>query len=165
MAEIQAELLTAEAFAPFGEVLASAHDSATPLNDRASARAVIEVVAATPATASDRHLVAVMERHSHSTQAFLPLDGRPYLVVVAPTAPDGSPDLSGLAAFAVPGRTGVQYRRAVWHAPITALGPSGRLATVVHKDGSAADCEFRDVPPIGIRLDAVSATALSSSTV
>lgn len=163
MREIAARPLTSEAFAPFGEVVAEVSRTTLPFNGRPAARAVLEVVAPPAPTEPGRHVVSLMERHLHSTQAFLPLDGEAYLVVVAPDAPDGGPDLAGLTAFVVPGDTGVQYRTAVWHVPMTMLGASGRLAMLVHKDGSDADCEFRDISPVGVRLGAVPASPLPSS--
>ena len=163
MREIQAQALTSDAFAPFGDVVNMVSPVVRPSNGRADAQAVLEVVEAPGTTEPNRHVVRLMERHLHSTQAFFPLDGQPYLVVVAPDAPDGAPDLSALAAFAVAGDTGIQYRTAVWHVPMTALRASGRFAMHVHKDGSDADCEFRDVPAVGIRLDVVSASPFTAS--
>ncbi|WP_428032862.1 ureidoglycolate lyase [Ancylobacter sp.] len=163
MREICAQPLTPDAFAPYGDVVAIVSRTVLPWNGRPQARAVLEVVEAPEPTEPGRHEVRLMERHLHSTQAFFPLDGLPYLIAVAPDAPDGGPDLAALTAFVVPGDTGLQYRTALWHVPITVLGASGRLAMHVHKDGSDADCEFRDVPPVGIRLDAVPASPFTAS--
>ncbi|MEZ0212130.1 MAG: ureidoglycolate lyase [Xanthobacteraceae bacterium] len=163
MREIFAQPLTPEAFTRFGDVMATVSQVVRPLNGRPAAQAILEVVKAPATTEPGRHVVHLMERHLHSTQAFFPLDGLAYLVVVAPDASDGGPDLAALAAFVVPGDTGIQYRAAVWHVPMTVLGASGRLAMHVHKDGSDADCEFRDVCPVGIRLDAVPASPVTAS--
>ena len=44
-----------------------------------------------------------LERHPHAAQCFVPLDVSRYLVSVAPSLPDGAPDLSGIKTFLMPG--------------------------------------------------------------
>lgn len=150
--EIQARPISAAAFACYGDLLAAAPATATPRNGRQGAIPVLEVVEVPGPAQPDCHRVELMERHPCSTQAFFPLDGAAYLIVVAPDRADGGPDLTALSAFLMPGDVAVQYRTAVWHTPLTVLGRRGRFAMLVHKDGTATDCEFLAVPPIGIRL-------------
>ena len=52
---------------------------------------------------------AKMERHVHSSQAFVPMDCANYLVMVALKGADRKPDLARLRAFRVPGDTGINY--------------------------------------------------------
>ena len=63
--------------------------------------------------------VKLMERHPLSSQAFFPLDNRPWLVLVAPPSPE--PSIDALRAFLAGGRQGVNYHREVWHHPVLAL--------------------------------------------
>ena len=147
---VAARAITAEAFGPFGHVLATAPSAVAPEGRSPTAGAVFEVVTAPGPTAAETHTVGLMERHPLSTQAFVPLDRAPYLVMVAPDAADGGPDLDRLAAFVVPGDVGVQYRVGLWHTPMTSLVAGARLVLHVHKDGSAMDCEVVDVAPVTV---------------
>ncbi|SNB73089.1 ureidoglycolate lyase [Arboricoccus pini] len=153
MTKIAARAITAQAFAPFGTLLDGPGATACPYSGRPEALPIFELVAAPGPSGADAHVVKVMERHPHSTQAFFSLDATDYLVVVAPDAEDGGPALDRVNAFVVPGGSAIQYRVAVWHTPMTSLRPPGRFVLHVHKDGSSADCEFVDVSPICVRLE------------
>ncbi len=54
-----------------------------------------------------------LERHPLGTQAFIPMKGEVFVVVVV--LGDDKPDLSTLRAFYYQWRTGVNYHRNVWH--------------------------------------------------
>jgi ureidoglycolate lyase len=84
--------------------------------------------------------VQLLERHPHSTQAFLPLACTRFLVCVAPALADGSPDIHGIAAFLCGPGQGVNYHRGVWHHPILALDGAADFAMLAWEDGSAQDC-------------------------
>ncbi len=62
--------------------------------------------------------IGMMERHPLGTQAFMPLQNRPWLIVVAPDK-DGKPGQP--QAFLAQGSQGVQYARNVWHHPLISL--------------------------------------------
>ncbi len=87
-----------------------------------------------------------MERHVHSSQAFMPVDCASYLVLVAPHGADEMPDLSKIRAFRVPGDTGINYRADTWHHPLSALERRGRFAILTFVDGTASDEQFVDLP-------------------
>ncbi len=147
------EPLRADAFAPFGDVLAydaaaswevnggwaRRADLAASLDDGgASGAPVLAVFRA-------RHqpmpsAVPFLERHPHSSQVFLPLSAVRFLVVVAPDAADGSPDLSRARAFLGQPGQGVNYRRGVWHAPITATEADTDFLMLIWERGVAEDC-------------------------
>ena len=59
------------------------------------------------------HRVEVMERHPAGSQAFLPLDQDPFLVLVAPRGDTVSAD--DLVLFRTNGRQGVNFFRNTWH--------------------------------------------------
>ncbi len=123
--------LTAEAFKPYGEVIDASGNPSFPANggaaqvyrDRAAidfgangGRICLSVVRTAPAALPLR--IAVMERHPLGSQAFVPLDGAEFLVVVAPA---GDLDPSAIVAFQCSPSQGVNYRRGVWHHPLIAL--------------------------------------------
>ena len=68
-----------------------------------------------------------MERHPLGSQAFLPLNERPYLIVVATP---GELSSSGLRAFATRGWQGVNYARGVWHHALLALEETGDFVVI-----------------------------------
>ena len=58
-----------------------------------------------------------LEMHPLSSQAFMPIQKIDWLVVVA-NDNHGSPDLSSLKCFGVPGDVGISYNPNVWHFPL-----------------------------------------------
>ena len=63
--------------------------------------------------------VRLMEQHPLGSQAFIPLDAAPFLIVVAPAG--AAPGPAELRAFVTDGRQGVNYARGVWHHPVIAM--------------------------------------------
>jgi ureidoglycolate lyase len=130
MATLTTAPLTAVAFAPFGDVIEAAGAS-FPINDgmcdRFHDRARLEFAEGGRAGISVGrgrpyglpHTFTLVERHPLGSQAFVPMSGDPYLVVVAPDE-DGRPG-APLAFLAGPGQ-GVNYLRGTWHGVLTPLG-------------------------------------------
>ena len=58
-----------------------------------------------------------LEMHPLSSQAFMPIQKIDWQVVVA-NDNDGSPDLSSIKCFEVPGNVGINYNPKVWHFPL-----------------------------------------------
>jgi len=125
MRELAPEPLTAEAFAPFGEVV-EASDSArsvainygytTRFDDLAAidvadagGHAVISLFRARPLEPA---VLKIFERHPLGSQAFMPLQGRPFLVAVAPRG-DFVP--AEVCLFRAQAHQGVNYAKGVWH--------------------------------------------------
>jgi ureidoglycolate lyase len=54
-----------------------------------------------------------LEYHPLGSQAFLPLDSSPFIVVVCPAGHE--PELDKLQAFVTNGRQGINYRLGTWH--------------------------------------------------
>lgn len=140
--------ITREAFAPFGQLLDTPGDQprvdrvASLRNGRPNAQPNMALTRALPAALPLR--VKNLERHPFSSQAFLPLDVRRYLVLVAPGR-DDAPDLAGLRAFAVPGTVGINYAAGTWHHGLTALDAPGIFALFDWEDGTAGDVDIRPV--------------------
>ena len=151
MKTLTLEPITAEAFMPFGLLLPPQVDGTARQdlieelqNDRAGAKTRLSLANVEPKALP---LTAVeMERHVHSSQAFVPIVCASYLVLVAPHGTDGLPDIAGLRAFRVPGDTGINYRADTWHYPLSALERAGRFVVLTFVDGTASDEQFVPLP-------------------
>jgi ureidoglycolate lyase len=143
--------LTEAAFAPFGTLVEYARLEHRRVlvrelqNSQPDARANLDFATVPmhtlPVTAT------VMERHLFSSQSFVPIDVKRYLVVVAPDAlAGGGPDMAHARVFAASGRQSVTYRAGVWHHPLTALDREDIFVIVTFRAGTAADEEFVSLP-------------------
>jgi ureidoglycolate lyase len=157
--------LTAGAFAPFGDLLSFDPAKARLVNDsnalRSDLPARLSFSAGKPNLALYRVeaqrlplTIAVMEHHPNSSQAFIPVSAERFLVVVAPTAPDGSPDIWRCEAFVGQRGQGFNYYPGVWHAPIIALDAGGDFLMLIWEQGAAEDCRIERLsPPIQVVSD------------
>ncbi|WP_339854671.1 ureidoglycolate lyase [uncultured Nisaea sp.] len=134
---IRAEPLTAEGFAPFGDVLEATgtpdfminaglcgrhHDLARPETDTDGTLSLS--VGRSEAITLPLSL-GMMERHPHGSQAFVPMAGTQFLVIVAGDE-DGTPGTP--RAFLTNGSQGIQYRMNCWHGVLAPLaGPADFL--------------------------------------
>lgn len=146
---IRIEPLTAEAFAPFGDVLEVKgapdrlinQDLCGRYHDRArldfgtDGRAGISLFDAVPRALP--YTLDMVERHPEGSQAFLPMTEAPFLVIVAPDA-DGVPG-TPRAFLTAPGQ-GVNYHRGTWHGVLTPLSAPGLFA-VVDRIGTTPNLE------------------------
>jgi ureidoglycolate lyase len=93
-----------------------------------------------------------LERHEFSSQTFVPIDVARWLIVVAPHAATGGPDIGALHAFMATARQGVTYRANTWHHGLTVLDRAARFTIFMWRDGSAGDEEFVPVEPFTVRV-------------
>src|SRR5258708_4603213 len=142
--DITPQPLAREAFAPFGDVIdipdqaGRTYDEEALGNLRLDARPSLSMIqkAETP----DRPLRAeLLERHEFSSQSFVPIDVLRWLIVVAPHAKAGGPDLGGVRAFIATGKQGVTYRPNTWHHGLTVLDRPGRFAVFMWRVGGKGD--------------------------
>ena len=84
--------------------------------------------------------VSTLERHPDSTQLFMPIAVRRYLVVVSDLRSEGAPDPASLAAFVGTAGQGVHYGRGVWHHPMVALDGPAEFLMLMWERGHARDC-------------------------
>ncbi len=151
MAALIPSPLAPDNFAPFGEVLGFDRSRARVVNNgnalRSDMQDRLRFSAGEPRLAIYRVeakpwpiLVAELERHPYSSQAFFPVTARRFLVVVAPDAADGSPDIQRCQAFIGERGQGFVYRPGVWHAAIIALEEDGDFLMLIWEQGAAADC-------------------------
>jgi ureidoglycolate lyase len=155
--EVVPQPLTGKAFAPFGDVI-DVPDAAGRTyyeealgNLRSDARPSLSL--SLKAETPDRPLrAALLERHEFSSQTFVPIDVGRWLIVVAPHAKAGGPDLGGVKAFIATGKQGVTYRANTWHHGLTVLDRPGRFAVFMWRVGGKGDEEFVPVKPFTIRI-------------
>jgi ureidoglycolate lyase len=155
--EIVPQPLTKGAFAPYGDVIDVPNepgrqyyeDALGNLRPNAHASLSMSLKAETP----DRPLKAeLLERHEFSSQTFVPIEVARWLIVVAPHATAGGPDLKGLKAFIATGKQGVTYKPNTWHHGLTVLDKPGRFAVFMWRVGGQGDEEFVPVEPFTIRI-------------
>ncbi len=151
MIRLQAEPLTADRFATYGDVIASSRSASEPMNAARFERfddlckvdiaddgrvAVSIARCRTPTCLPLR--VDMLERHPLGSQAFIPLSPCRMVIVVAP--PGESIDSSALRAFVSNGRQGFNYRRGTWHMPLISF-EAGQEYLIIDRGGDAPNCE------------------------
>ncbi|WP_104471943.1 ureidoglycolate lyase [Acinetobacter indicus] len=150
---IQIQALTLDNFAPFGEVISCQGHDYFHINyaqtERYHALAMTEILGEAQAGISIfRNIqstqmpfqVAMLERHPQGSQAFIPMQGQAFLVVVAPGLNADEPDISQLQAFISDGSQGVNYRAGTWHHPLLTLEAPSDFA-VIDRIGSDPNCD------------------------
>lgn len=164
---IRAAPLTTAAYASYGDVLSADRDDVVDkaanqgtarrrdwlgdlVNNRADARANIASFRCVPRTQWPMQL-ALLEKHPHSTQVFVPMNAKRYLVLVA--LGGDAPDLSTLRAFEATPTQGVSYRPGVWHHPMIALDAPTDFTVLVFEDGSEQDCVTIDLRDRGVTIE------------
>lgn len=145
------QALTAAAFAPFGEVLACEGAQHYPINEGTAeryhdlaridpgprGRVIVSIFRGQPRAFP--LAITLLERHPLGSQTFMPLQRRPYCVVVAETDPGSS--LPGrLHAFLAQGTQGVNYAPGVWHYPLIAIDAVSDFL-VIDRAGDGDNCE------------------------
>ncbi|MCM0018682.1 MAG: ureidoglycolate lyase [Tagaea sp.] len=147
MSALRAEPLTETEFAPFGFVRALPRDGArvgpfAPFaDDRPGARVTTTLIDLPPQTAPRK--IAMVERHLHSAQFFLPLTPGNMTLVVMPTATDGGPDIANARAFVAAAGQAFGYRPGTWHAGVAAAGGGAAVASLLSRAGTQDDVEER----------------------
>ena len=144
--------LTAENFAPFGQVIDRRHHSHFLINGGSTERyhnmakvtlgpndgdAIISVFRKPIADVLPLP-ITMLERHPYGSQAFIPLKGCPFLIVVAP--PADQPDPNAMRFFISDGSQGVNYAAGVWHHPLIVTQDEDELL-VVDRSGELPNCD------------------------
>ena len=150
---IQIQPLTHERFSPFGEVITCTGNDFFHINDAhteryhalvqteiiGEARTGISIFRNIKTTAIPFE-ISMLERHPKGSQAFIPMQGQIFLVIVAPSLNADEPDLCQLCAFITDGSQGVNYRAGTWHHPLLTLESPSDFA-VVDRIGSGHNCD------------------------
>ncbi|MBM3809782.1 MAG: ureidoglycolate hydrolase [Acidimicrobiia bacterium] len=139
--------LNAEAFAPYGDVLAPPAEPGRVYFEkglktgRAGAWPSLSTTHSRPLEKLPLE-AKVLERHEFSSQSFFPLDVSRWLLIVAPSSSGGGPDASRAVAFVAGPGQGVTYHMGTWHHGLTVLDRPARFAVFMWRDGTSADEEF-----------------------
>jgi ureidoglycolate lyase len=83
--------------------------------------------------------IASLERHPHSTQSFVPIKVGRWIVVLAPTLPDGLPDTANIRAFVAGPTDAICIHRNVWHAGLTVLDSPAEVAMMMWRADAGDD--------------------------
>lgn len=155
--------LTAAEFAPFGDVIDTEGVTPFPINAGMCER--YNDLARVEATGPGAHVLinlfhgqgyrfplslGLVERHPFGSQAFMPLDDRPFVVIVCPDE-NGVPG-TPRAFITRPGQ-GVNYHRNVWHGVLTPIERPQRFL-VVDRGGEGVNLvEHHFEEPYTVLLD------------
>jgi ureidoglycolate lyase len=142
---LRAEAATVENIAPFGTLLSADADAPVirsafygdTLSMKKPGRFVgDDTLELTVATLNRRPMaVSWMERHFLHTQTFLPLGGRPFLMVLAPPSPDAEmPDLAQAKAMLFDGSGGLMLHIGTWHEFPFALVDGSSVVVAIRRD-------------------------------
>lgn len=155
MSILKLERLTRESFAPFGDVIEIGNRDWFPINGGTTRRyhdqARVQVtgddgqagISMARGDAFEFPLsINMLERHPLGSQAWIPVNGTPFIAVVAPNGVDDLPDETGIRAFYVEGVQGVNYHQGTWHHPLMSLGRTGDFI-VIDRIGTAPNCDER----------------------
>ncbi len=148
--QLEIKPLTKEAFAPYGDVIGTAESDFFLINNGSTrryhdlakvellegGRALINIFQATPLHYPLR--IEMVERHPLGSQAFIPLSGRPYLIVVAKAGETAHTD--DLEAFIAAPGLGINYHAGTWHHPVLALSDVSDFL-VVDRGGDGDNCD------------------------
>ncbi len=139
---LRPEPLTRQAFRSFGDVIEMESSAHFTINqgfaERFNDLAAVDVMAEGGTTNISLFLgqprplpfeIRLMERHPLGSQIFVPLQDRPWLVLVA----EDVHDAASYRAFAATGRQGVNYARNVWHHPLLVMDINSRFLVVDRK--------------------------------
>jgi len=145
--------LTAESFAPFGDVIETSDERTAEMNadqferfddlcslDMAGdGRPAVSIARCRVAT-SLPYALDMVERHPLGSQAFIPLAPHRMVVVVAP--PGDTVSAGDLQAFETNGRQGINYHRGTWHMPLIAF-EQGQEFLIIDRAADQPNCEQR----------------------
>ena len=155
LANLTPKPLTQESFAPFGDVIeVNDHAETRDINEGHTVRyhnlaklnlganggePGVNIFRSTPLKMPLQ--LRFMERHPLSSQAFMPLSGHPYLVVVAPP---GDLIEADITVFLAEPYQGVNYQAGTWHHYCLALGDVSDFL-VVDRIGDDENCDEVDL--------------------
>lgn len=157
MTQIKAQPISAEAFAPYGEVLTARAEPSKLINggkcerhhalatvERGNGEAIISIFRSEPISLP--YDCTLLERHPLGSQAFFPLSHHSWLSVVAPDE-NGRPGQP--LAFIVPAGVGINLRAGVWHGVLTPLDHAAEFL-VVDREGDGVNLEEATIEPVSI---------------
>lgn len=148
--ELVVQELTAEAFAPYGEISSPASALRLDLDGGTLSACHVKL--------EPRMFdLSFLGRHVRSTQTYIPLGPAHAVLVVAPPSDlddrHALPDLTRVAAFRIDGSCAVTIARGAWHrAPMPVSGPAHFV--VLDREGTLEDLDLVDIRlSLGVQLE------------
>lgn len=153
---LKVEPLARETFAHYGDVIEKPgarvfatnggqaeryHDLARVAAERPDARTLVSIFHSRPFAMPLQ--VALMERHPVSTQAFIPVNGGRFVVIVG--AAGLPPTAKHFRSFVTNGTQGVNYHPGIWHHPLIALEEGDYLVIDHAGPGPDFDQDYDEV--------------------
>jgi ureidoglycolate lyase len=157
------EPLTEAAFRPFGQVLGPADRPPDYRGDggsygwRVGFEADGQLRVSVSVAPHQGLRFSRLERHFHVTQTFVPLDGPPAVVAVAPATdpadPEAIPPPGAVRAFLIDGSRGYLLGRGVWHSlDRYPLAPAAATFVVLNEQETARDPTRSQIVDYAARL-------------
>lgn len=142
-----AQAMTPSAFAPFGQLLAAATEGRVRhpylgQSHNGRSEAELNITFMRIALSQLPTTISHLERHPHSNQLFVPLNGTGQVIIVCPSDTTGQPDLNGLRAFFTHGGQAINYNHNVWHAPRMAISGTGEFVMLRWDCDTPQDTEW-----------------------
>ena len=138
------EILTAENFSQFGQVISLEQKDFLTINNGYAKKypdlATIDTQEHGGTTtvhiyvAKKRQFplqINMLEKHPFFSQTFIPKDNQPFLVVVAPAS--DNLNIKDIRAFISNGEQGVNYSRGVWHFPLISVRDVAQFIVIDRK--------------------------------
>ncbi|XUU60445.1 ureidoglycolate lyase [Erythrobacter sp. HA6-11] len=94
-----------------------------------------------------------MERHFKHTQVFMPVNGQPFHLVVAPSNQNNVPDVDAVRAFTFDGKAGVMLDLGIWHEFPFAIEDAADIAVFLRRETNANLEAFENGEAIGGDLE------------
>lgn len=155
MRKVKVQMLTEEAFAPFGKVITTegrTHGGEAGMYDWYAEQATVEnadCVSVNLLTAIQREYVFdKFEAHARTTETVLPLTGG-LIVTCVPTG-EVTPDR--VQAFYVPVGKGISWAPGAWHYAPFPIGGDATCAVIFRNSTGADDAVFAQIPEMGLEL-------------
>ncbi|KAK3812210.1 MAG: ureidoglycolate hydrolase [Benniella sp.] len=157
---VQVNQGTAQKFSHLAEFinLRPAHtDSANPNPTLATAKANIAIFKCYKPVEAKTFGIRLLERHSYSSQMFMPMGGDgngSYVIVTARNkVGEDTPDLETLQAFRCNNTLGINYKPNVWHHPMIVIEKPVQFMTITYESGAPEDCQehwFKDDSKVNV---------------
>ena len=142
--------LTAESFSQFGQVISCENKDYEIINDGYAKKypdlAEIDTQEDSGKTALNIFVakkrlfplkIEMLEKHPFFSQAFIPRDDTPFLVVVAPAS--ARPRINDIEVFISSGEQGINYARGVWHFPLISIKDDANFVVIDRKYTAESD--------------------------
>ncbi|HEY9641359.1 MAG TPA: ureidoglycolate lyase [Coleofasciculaceae cyanobacterium] len=115
--QLTAQWITAAAFQPFGQVIYPTPDG-KPYDSEDAQLALQQGIPRfyIMRLSNKGRRFGTITRHQHCTQCLGSLEGKDWLIAVAPPYPTVQPKLEEISAFRVPGNCFIKLNQGTWHA-------------------------------------------------